>query len=230
MWHADPYSADGHIQYTWRGAGLNTHGSSYICSPWCFAVNVGVTVVQLLDRENKRELCPLHWSLPPYTRAYNVTQTLHREHNGFSVFAHHLCLLARWVNTKTRLVVPAKDASSRILCFLCPLCVSPLWRGRGCWWWWWCHFVLPHMTAVGSHRQGHMLTRTVSGTWLNVFFYWGNYRSLGWLLKRSLKRANSLAAELAPAVRASANYSFIIWAINGRLRKWQTQMETSLYV
>lgn len=42
MWHTDPYSADGDIQYTWREAGLSPHGSPYICSPRCFAVTVGI--------------------------------------------------------------------------------------------------------------------------------------------------------------------------------------------
>lgn len=63
---------------------------------------------------------------PIHTSIYNVTPTHNkcRKHNG------SLCLLTTFVywlaglTQRARLLFQPKDASSRILCFLCPLCLS----------------------------------------------------------------------------------------------------------
>lgn len=156
MWHTDPYSADGDI----------TQCSPYIHSPWCFAVAVGIAVEHIQNcvkivwpagKHNEMKYLHLaylirnitwHAHCTLYTRAHNVTQTHKtiRKHNASLCLLSTFCLLARWANTKSRAVVSAKDASSRILCFLCPVSFSLSWTG------WWCRSP-SHMTAAGLHSQ-----------------------------------------------------------------------------
>lgn len=101
-----------------------------------------------------------------YARAHNVTQTHKtiRKHNASLCLFSTFCLLARWANTKSRAVVSAKDASSRILCFLCPPCLSLFHeRGGG--------VVLPLTWLLPGYTvKSHMFTHTDSGTWLNGLF------------------------------------------------------------
>lgn len=126
---------------------------------------------------NEPELCPTHWS--HNTSISNVTQTHTQlqEKQRLSVFAHHLCLLARWVNTKSRVVVPAKDASSRILCFLSPLCLSPFHGG------WVSFYPLSHDCCQGAQPRSHVHPYRQFHLTERVFFNRGNYHSLVWLLE-----------------------------------------------
>lgn len=137
-----------------------------------------------------------------------------------SVFAHHLCLLDRWVNTKSAVVFSAKDASSRILCFF----MHPMSFSHS-----------PSLTWLLSvAAKVTCLSIQTVNTWLNrVFFFFflkgetTTHRSSAGTV---IKKPTAWLAKLAPAVCAFANYSFIIWAINGTFRKWQLQMETRFWI
>lgn len=113
-----------------------------------------------------------------------MQQKAHTQHNRkqrFSVFAHHLCVLDRWVNTKVVFFL-LKMPLLGLSVFYSPYVFhsfSLSWGGHS-----------PSLTwQLSGCSQGHMFTHTDSGTWLNGLFFLnrGNYHSLAWLLEQSSK-------------------------------------------